>query len=69
MKTEKYYYAKQGETFAIFRYGETINGVRGDENLHETIITQEDAKKRVYELNGWSYKEPVDKFKNNNLNK
>jgi len=69
MKAGQYYYTKQGNSFAIFKCGETINGVTGDENLHETKVDLESAKKRVYELNGWTYKEPVDKFKNNNLNK
>jgi hypothetical protein len=56
MEKGQYYYSKQGETFAIFKCGETINGIRDDENLHETIITQEEASERVYKLNGWKWK-------------
>ncbi len=56
MKAGQYYYTKQGNSFAIFKCGETVNGVTCDENLHETKITQEEASERVYELNGWTWK-------------
>jgi len=65
MKEGDYYYTKSGGSWSIFRRGKTSDiGVIQDENIHETKTSPEAAKKRVYELNGWYYKQTASDIEN-----
>jgi len=48
MKTGKYYYAPHNNHWHV--YDENGNKIGGD------IIFKEDARKEVYQLNGWKWK-------------
>lgn len=57
-KVGQYYYAPYGRGFRIYRYDSvTENGSSASPVNSEPIYyNQEDARKRVYELNGWRLK-------------
>lgn len=47
----KYYYSPRFHHFSIYLRGED-----GSDTKVDDAITQEEAKRKVYELNGWDYK-------------
>lgn len=56
-KVGQYYYAPRGREFHIYRYDVVTDKFQSASLvLNEPIYyDQEQAKKRVYELNGWRY--------------
>lgn len=56
-KTGMYFYARCGRGFQIYRYdsvterGTAASPLRGEPHYYN----REEARKRVYELNGWKY--------------
>lgn len=53
----QYYYAPRGRGFRIYRYTMVADGFRSASPVSDEPIffDREEAKKRVYELNGWRY--------------
>ena len=49
MDTGKYYYRIHGASYEICKDGQHVRGERN-------YFVREEARKRVYELNGWRYK-------------
>ncbi len=57
-KIGQYYYIPRGRFFRIYRYVDVSpNGCSGSPVYEEPLYeNKEDARKRVYQLNGWKYK-------------
>lgn len=55
-KVGQYYYAPRRNMFAIYQTTFIGNGVTTACSTGEEYATREEAKKRVYELNGWKLK-------------
>lgn len=55
-KVGQYYYAPRRKWFAIYQTTFVGNGVTTARPTGEEYATREEAKKRVYELNGWNFK-------------
>ncbi len=56
-KTGQYYYTPCGSSFRIYRY-DHVSGHGGSASPvseEPVFYNREDARKRVYELNGWKY--------------
>ena len=52
-KVGQYYYAPRRKWFAIYQTIFVGNGMSTARPTGEEYATREEAKKRVYELNGW----------------
>ena len=56
----KYFYVPSGRNFEIYEEEGTVNGVTFSRKVEGERIyrpnEREQAKKRVYELNGWKWK-------------
>lgn len=59
-KDGQYYYTPKGRFFAIYKNIDGGNGVSHG-TLVKDMLDREEARKQVYELNGWKYKGPVNK--------
>lgn len=59
MKVGDFFYLPRGRFYRIYRYIESISE-KGTESIpvqnEPFYSSQEEARKRVYELNGWNYK-------------
>lgn len=57
-KLGQYYYTPRGNGWRIYRYTHVSDtGFSGSAVTDEpTYFNREEAKKRVYELNGWKYR-------------
>lgn len=51
----KFYYRRHGRWFEIMKANPTVNGVSSASPLYpnERYLSQQEARRRVYELNGW----------------
>lgn len=64
MKAGQYYYIPVRRTFRIYRVGDNSGGtfignaVAGEPAYHD----REEARRRVFELNGWKYGGPNKKY-------
>lgn len=58
-KVGEYYYLPHGRGFRIYRYDEvTETGFVASPAMdEETLFSRDEARKRVYELNGWKWKD------------
>ena len=56
MNQPKYYYCRHMGKYNIYRCGDPVNNIREDTKVDDAR-TQEEAKKKVYKLNGWKYNE------------
>lgn len=54
-KIGEYYYAPRGYSFKIYRVTSVSPTGSSAESTGEIFEHPEDARKRVYELNGWHY--------------
>lgn len=56
-KVGQYYYTPRGRFFRIYRYDSvTSTGSSASPAPNEPLFSdREEARKRVYELNGWNY--------------
>ena len=48
----QYYYARHRSMWGVWRAGKEINGFRDDDFIKD-FVNKEDARKYVYQLNGW----------------
>lgn len=57
-KVGQYFYIPRGQCFRIYRYDSvTASGTTASPVPDEpSFYNREEARKRVYELNGWNYK-------------
>lgn len=60
IKEGEYYYTIKGKWYAIYRKEEYRNGISSGTFI-EGNLDREEARKKVYQLNGWDYKEPIKK--------
>ena len=51
----QYYYRPHGRTFRIYRYTYVTPHSYSATPTAEAFLSREDARRRVYELNGWKY--------------
>lgn len=58
MKVGEYYYTPRGRDFRIYCCVYSENGRTASDPVYEEPLfrDKEEARKRVYELNGWKYK-------------
>lgn len=57
-KVGQYFYTPHGNAFRIYRYDRVTAGATSASPVNEQpfFYDREEARKRVYELNGWKYK-------------
>lgn len=55
-KKGQYYYIPRGCVYAIYQCIDERNGDYSGLPQGESFHSREDARRRVYELNGWTYK-------------
>lgn len=55
-KVGQYFYAPRRNRFAIYQTVSVSDNVIIDQPTDEEYATREEAKRRVYELNGWNHK-------------
>lgn len=58
MKAGEYHYCLRGRNFVIYRCDYSRNGHESSSPVRDEPVyyNKEEARKRVYELNGWPYK-------------
>lgn len=58
MKTGEYYYTLSGREYRIYRYDmvDETGSIASPVPNEPHYYNEEDARRRVYELNGWTYK-------------
>lgn len=54
-KIGEYFYAPRGRRYKIYRISSITPTSTSSESIGEIYARREEAKKRVYELNGWHY--------------
>lgn len=66
-KVGQYYYAPKGRHFRIYRYTSVTETCSSASLVLEEPMyaDRHEARKRVYELNGWTMKNPVSANSNN----
>lgn len=56
LKVGQYFYAPRGSIFRIYRVDYNDGITSASSPTGESYNTSEEARRRVYELNGWKYK-------------
>lgn len=55
IKKGQYFYSLRGSFYEIYRCTASDNQGRAGEKINESFLNPEEARRRVYELNGWTY--------------